>query len=149
VGDGDDDQGDEERDPVASSTSDATVRDAGERAACRRSAPSFRADEVRWETFLHTLKAGPAGGPNQVGQTKRGPVPISLGWNDQPQTRGWPKHLPFEAHANILRTWSEATLDARSRTGCVNEKLSRGHIYLNGRGRIILHRYGKGMAACH
>jgi hypothetical protein len=62
VGDGDDDQGDEERDPVASSTSDATVRDAGERAACRRSAPSFRADEVRWETFLHTLKAGPAGG---------------------------------------------------------------------------------------
>ena len=57
---GNDDQGDAERGPVASSTSDATVRDAGE--ACRvfRSVVSVL---VRaWETFLYTLKAGPAGG---------------------------------------------------------------------------------------
>ena len=38
-------------------------------------------------------------------------------------------------------------LDARSRSGCVNEKLSREHLYLVGNDGIILYRYGKGMAA--
>jgi hypothetical protein len=63
AGDGDHDQDDEELQPVASSTSDATVRDAGEGgAACRRPAPSLPILRVSREKFLHELKAGPAVG---------------------------------------------------------------------------------------
>jgi hypothetical protein len=48
---------------VASSIRDATGRDAGGgAAACRRPAPSCPRCCGRWETFLYTLKAGPAGG---------------------------------------------------------------------------------------
>jgi hypothetical protein len=42
---------------------------------------------------------------------------------------------------------SEARLGATSRTRCVKEKLTREHICLGLLG-IILHRYGKSMAAC-
>jgi hypothetical protein len=59
MGDGDHDQGDEEPEPVASSTSDAT-------SGTRRSRLAFRSVVSAllsgWETFLHSLKAvlGPA-----------------------------------------------------------------------------------------
>ena len=56
----DDDQGDEEPGPVASSTNDATVRDAGE--ACRVFRSVVSVLLRRWETFLYTLKVGSAGG---------------------------------------------------------------------------------------
>jgi hypothetical protein len=58
-GDGDDDQDDEQPGAVAGSTSDATVRDAKHASVPLR---RVRAGEVRWETFLYALKAGPAGG---------------------------------------------------------------------------------------
>ena len=51
LGDGDDDQDHEEPGPVASSTSDATGRDAGEGAACQRSAPSFPILRVSRRSF--------------------------------------------------------------------------------------------------
>src|SRR4030095_9997165 len=45
-------------------TSDATTRDEGEgAAACWRPAPSCPGCCGGWETFVYTLKDGPAGGP--------------------------------------------------------------------------------------
>jgi hypothetical protein len=68
VGDGDDDQDDEK--PVASSTSDATERDAKHASVPLR---RVRTGELRWEKFLYELKAGPAGGrlrwPSSAGST--------------------------------------------------------------------------------
>jgi hypothetical protein len=55
MGDGDDHQVDAEPGPVASSTSDAAVRDAKHASVPRR---RVRAGEVRWEEFLYELKAG-------------------------------------------------------------------------------------------
>jgi hypothetical protein len=40
-----------------------------------------------------------------------------------------------------------AMLDAGPRTGCVDEELTREHLYI-GINRIILYRYGESMAAC-
>jgi hypothetical protein len=74
MGDGDDDQGDEEPGPVARSTSDATVRDAKHASVLLR---RVRVGEVRWEKFLYELKAGPAGGrlrrPSSAGSTGTAP----------------------------------------------------------------------------
>jgi hypothetical protein len=63
--------GDERQDRVVSSTSDATVRDAGE-GTQHAGIPlrCVRAVCGRWETFLHTLKAGPPGARRA---TRRGP----------------------------------------------------------------------------
>ena len=58
VGDGDDDQGDEELRPVARSTIRCDQRDAKQ---ALRFAPSFRAGEPREKSPYH-FKAGPAGG---------------------------------------------------------------------------------------
>jgi hypothetical protein len=64
LGDGDDDQNHEESGPLASSTSDATVRDVGE--ACWRSAPSSRATIVLVRSFSTpsrpALRAAASGG---------------------------------------------------------------------------------------
>jgi hypothetical protein len=54
LGDGDDDQGDTQPEPVASSTSDAT---SGTRVACSRSVPSSKATIEPREKFLYGLKA--------------------------------------------------------------------------------------------
>ena len=59
MGYGNDDQDDEEPEPVASSTSDATVRDAGGMLAFRSVQQS---NHCAREDFLYELKAGPAGG---------------------------------------------------------------------------------------
>jgi hypothetical protein len=59
LGDGDDDQ-DEPPGPVASLTSDATVRDASE--ACMAFRPVVSVLLRKLGDFLYTLKAGPAGG---------------------------------------------------------------------------------------
>ena len=72
MGDGNDDQGDEEPGPVASSTSDARGRDAKHAGVPLR---RVRAGEVRWETFLYTLKAGPAGGQRHDGHRVPSPRP--------------------------------------------------------------------------
>ena len=55
MGDGDHGQGDAEPGPVASSTSDVTVRDAKHASVPHR---RVRAGEVRCEDFLYELKAG-------------------------------------------------------------------------------------------
>ncbi len=63
--------GDAEPEPVASSTSDATVRDAKHASVPLR---RVRAGEVRREEFLYELKAGPAGGlrpPSGPATTRR------------------------------------------------------------------------------
>jgi hypothetical protein len=57
-GNGNDDQGDAEPGPVASSTSDATRRHAKHASVPPR---RVRAGELRWEKFRYELKAGPAG----------------------------------------------------------------------------------------
>ena len=61
MGDGDDDQGDEEPGPVASSTGHAT---SGTRIEQHANVPlrCVRAGEVRREEFLYELKRRPAGG---------------------------------------------------------------------------------------
>jgi hypothetical protein len=59
LGDGHHDQGDAEPGPVASSTSDATVRDAGGMLAFRSVQQS---NHCAREEFLYELKAGPADG---------------------------------------------------------------------------------------
>jgi hypothetical protein len=59
VGDGNDDQGDAQHEPVASSTSDATSGTRGSMLAFR----SVQQGNHRvGEDFLYELKAGPAGG---------------------------------------------------------------------------------------
>jgi hypothetical protein len=84
MGDGNDDQGDEEPGPVASSTSDATGRDAKHAGVPLR---RFRAGEVRWETFLYTLKADPAARQPRNGHRGAGPPPVSLIDRNPPRSR--------------------------------------------------------------
>ena len=88
MGGGNDDQGDEEPGPVASSTSDTTVRDAGKgAAACWRSAPSCPCCRGAWETFLYTLKADPAARQPRNGHRGAGPSPVSLIDRNPPRSR--------------------------------------------------------------
>jgi single-stranded DNA-binding protein len=56
VGNGDHDQDDEEPGPLANSTSAAGERDAGEGAACQRSAPPFPILRVSREEFSTTSR---------------------------------------------------------------------------------------------
>jgi len=79
VGDSDHDQGDAQHEPVASSTSDATERDAKHASVPLR---RVRAGELRREEFLYELKAGLAGRPPAAAARGRRSR-VDRGWSGQ------------------------------------------------------------------